>query len=81
VPTIPKLVIEIHPRHLGRQGVSLCTLFEFLKSKGYEVLLVRGEGIELIPEEKLVSLCKLGRKNKYGTMINQVVFCRPSVKS
>jgi FkbM family methyltransferase len=77
----PKLVIEIHPKHLERQGVSLCTLFEFLKSKGYEVLLVREEGIELIPEEKLVSLCKLGRKNKYGTMINQVVFCRPSVKS
>jgi len=31
-------------------------------------------GAEAIPVEELINLCKMGRKNKYGTLRNQVVF-------
>jgi len=70
----PKLMIEIHPRHLEKQGISPGYLFDFLKEQGYEIQLVGEEGVEAIPVEELVNLCKMGRRNKYGTLINQVVF-------
>ena len=71
----PKLLIEVHPRHLKAQGVSIQSFFDFLKSCGYEVQLVGKEGSERYPVEKLIELCEMGRKNCYGTKINQVVFC------
>ncbi len=70
----PKLMIEIHPRHLEKQGISLGSLFDFLKEQGYEIQLVEGKA-KAISIEDLIKLCKQGRRNKFGTLINQAVFC------
>jgi FkbM family methyltransferase len=68
----PKLVIEVHPQHLEKGGISLHALFDLLKGRDYDIQLVRREGAEVIPAEELVNLCKNGRKNRYGTWINQI---------
>jgi len=71
----PKLMFEVHSRHLEIQGIFLHSLFDFLKEKEYEIQLINERSGEAIPVEELVSLCKMGRKNRFGTLVNQVVFC------
>lgn len=71
----PKLIIVVHPRHLEKQGISLHTLFDSLKER-YNIQLVEEEGSKAISLEGFISLCKTGRRNcKYGTIVNQVIFC------
>jgi len=61
-------------RHLEKLGVTLGSLFDSLKEKGYEIQLVEGKA-KAISAGELIKLCKQGRRNKFGTLINQAVFC------
>ncbi|MDW8034352.1 MAG: FkbM family methyltransferase [Nitrososphaerota archaeon] len=72
----PSLVIEVHPRHLEKQGISLDLLFQFLRDAGYEIYLVKEYGAEATSIDELVDACNKGRKNKYGTLINQHILCK-----
>lgn len=72
----PNLLIEIHPKHLESQEISIRSLFDFLMKKGYKIQLVREGGCDAISVDELVNHCRLGRKNKFGTMINQVILCK-----
>lgn len=72
----PNLLMEIHPKHMESQGISIRSLFDFLMEKEYKIQLVREDGCEAISVDELVNHCRLGRKNKFGTMINQVILCK-----
>lgn len=71
----PKLLIEIHSRHLEKQGMSIRALFDFLERFDYNIWLVEEDRLRAISLEELVEWCKRGRRNKFGTLVNQVVFC------
>ncbi|MCX7998459.1 MAG: FkbM family methyltransferase [Leptospiraceae bacterium] len=73
----PKLLIEVHPKHLEKQGISLQSFFNFLLNHNYKIYLVERGGFEALNlTDEFSTYLRKGRINEYGTQINLHIFCR-----